>query len=269
MHRKHLLGFSMLLLLGGCAHYQLQTGEAQPAGPDGESNGEAAVDGHNSRNSLDWAGTYSGILPCADCPGIETVVTLSSDGTYQRSMFYLEEAVSPLVDNGSFSWDESGNRIALDIGSDQVEQYQVEENQLSRLDIEGQRITGNLASYYVLAKHLNDPAIEDRRWRLVELRGQPVESTRGAALMLQAEGSVASGNASCNSFSGSYAIKGGQRISFGRHMTSTMMACPDMSIESAFFEVLRMVDNYSVGDDMLSLNRARMAPLARFERVEE
>ena len=34
---------------------------------------------HNSRNSLDWAGIYEGVLPCADCPGIQTRLTLSRD----------------------------------------------------------------------------------------------------------------------------------------------------------------------------------------------
>ncbi|HLU07199.1 MAG TPA: META domain-containing protein, partial [Woeseiaceae bacterium] len=105
------------------------------------------------------------------------------------------------------------------------------------------------------------------------LRGKPVESGqagRDAMLTLSAEDSVASGNASCNTFSGRYAIKSGQQISFDRNMAVTMMACPDMSIESEFLEVLEMADNYSLSDDgMLSLNRARMAPLARFEVVED
>ena len=36
-------------------------------------------DQHNSRNSLDWNGVYKGVLPCADCEGIETVITLLND----------------------------------------------------------------------------------------------------------------------------------------------------------------------------------------------
>ena len=27
--------------------------------------------GDNSQNALDWAGTYKGILPCADCEGMK------------------------------------------------------------------------------------------------------------------------------------------------------------------------------------------------------
>ena len=35
----------------------------QPSGA-----GAPPADMHNSRNSLDWAGTYEGVLACADCP---------------------------------------------------------------------------------------------------------------------------------------------------------------------------------------------------------
>lgn len=52
-------------------------------------------------------------------------------------------------------------------------------------------------------------------------------------------------------------------------MAVTMMACPDMRIERMFLEVLQVADNYSLsGDGQLSLNKARMAPLAQFEIVE-
>jgi heat shock protein HslJ len=40
-----------------------------------------------------------------------------------------------------------------------------------------------------------------------------------------------------------------------------------MEVETAFHDVLKMVDNYSLSGDRLTLNRARMAPLARFEAV--
>lgn len=55
----------------------------------------APPDGHSSRTSLDWAGRYSGVLPCASCPGIETVVTLNNDGTFERSMLYIDESPIP------------------------------------------------------------------------------------------------------------------------------------------------------------------------------
>ena len=40
---------------------------------------EIITDFHNSLNSLDWEGTYSGILPCADCAGIQTLIKLNKN----------------------------------------------------------------------------------------------------------------------------------------------------------------------------------------------
>ena len=46
-----------------------------------------------------------------------------------------------------------------------------------------------------------------------------------------------------------------------------MMACPDMETETQFYKVLEMVDNYYHNNDTLILNKAKMAPLARFVAV--
>jgi heat shock protein HslJ len=48
-----------------------------------------------------------------------------------------------------------------------------------------------------------------------------------------------------------------------------MMACPDMQTERLFLETFGQVDNYSIGANTLSLNKARMAALARFVLTEE
>jgi hypothetical protein len=40
-----------------------------------------------------------------------------------------------------------------------------------------------------------------------------------------------------------------------------------MDVEREFHAVLERADNYSLAGDHLTLNRARMAPLARFEAV--
>ncbi|MBX3705261.1 MAG: copper resistance protein NlpE N-terminal domain-containing protein [Pseudomonadales bacterium] len=265
------------IALGGCSGERgTESGEpevsTQPDAPTETlaqpASQPARPDGHSSRDALDWAGTYSGVLPCASCPGIETTVTLNQDGTYQRSMVFIDENPEPFVSSGTFAWDTDGRAVMLEAEGDEAQQYQVGENVLFHLDRDGRRIEGDLAARYLLHKHANDPQVEDRRWTLVELRGQPVDpaATGGTPfLILDSEHARASGNASCNTFNGPYRIKTGSRIEFHRHMATTMMACPDMDREAAFLEMLTMVDNYSVGEDGgLSLNRARMAPLARF-----
>lgn len=43
------------------------------------------------------------------------------------------------------------------------------------------------------------------------------------------------------------------------------MACQFMSMEAEFHRVVGVADNFNVSDEDLVLNRARMAPLARFK----
>ena len=37
----------------------------------------------NSQTSLDWDGIYYGVLPCADCPGIQTTLYLNKDLSFK------------------------------------------------------------------------------------------------------------------------------------------------------------------------------------------
>lgn len=227
-------------------------------------------DAHNSRNALDWPGTYSGVLPCADCEGIQTSVTIYPDGRYTRRATYLGKSPAPRSDEGNFSWDDDGRAIALKSADGSEQMYQVGEDQLFHLDINGKRITGELAGRYVLEKLIEDPRIEGTRWLLTELDGQPVQAPQGgeqAYFELQAAEAKVTGHGSCNRFFGTYEIKRGNRISFTDNMGMTMMACPDMTIEMGFMAVMRKADNYAVSADTLSLNKARMAPLARFSRA--
>ena len=107
-----------------------------------------------------------------------------------------------------------------------------------------------------------------KHWKLVELMGAPVENKNGkeAFMVLSAQDNRVHGNYGCNNFTGSYKLEEGNRLSFSQ-MAGTMMMCPDMEVEQAFSEVLRLADNYNIVGDQLVLNRARMAPLARFVAV--
>jgi len=108
----------------------------------------------NSMISLDWAGTYTGVIPCADCPGIEVQITLNKDNTFEMTRKYQDRNVDAFVFSGTFSWNDAGSIITLN-GLDAnayPTQYQVGENVLFQLDLEGNRITGDLAENYMLTK---------------------------------------------------------------------------------------------------------------------
>ena len=68
---------------------------------------------HNSQNALDWEGVYQGTLPCADCEGIKTVITLLKDNSYKRATTYLGKSDKDIHESGTFSWDASGGIITL------------------------------------------------------------------------------------------------------------------------------------------------------------
>lgn len=221
--------------------------------------------GDNSRNSLDWQGVYTGTLPCADCPGIKTMIRLYDD-SYEMQSRYLERSDSVFTTRGSFSWNDEGSVITLSSGQNVAGKWKVGENRLIMLDKDGKEIAGSTASAYSLAK-VQD-GIKEKYWKLVELNGKPVvykERARDSYLVLKEEGNKVNGNGGCNSFFGTYTLDG-TRLRFSG-LGSTKMACPDLDIESEFFEVLSKTDSYHYRNDTLQLFRARMAPLARMVAV--
>ncbi len=113
-----------------------------------------------------------------------------------------------------------------------------------------------------------DQIITEKQWKLIELTGKPVDASQKseAHFILKTENNRVTGNGGCNSFSGTYELLEGNRIRFSK-MISTMMACGNMDIEYGLLKVLETADNYTIKGDTLSLNKARMAPLAKFEAV--
>ncbi|PTR04596.1 NlpE-like protein [Nitrosomonas nitrosa] len=115
-----------------------------------------AASGHVSVNSLDWQGRYSGVLPCADCPGIVTLLTLDLDQSYRLSKYYLGKDDKLFEQRGVFIWEEKGSVIHLQNSPDGPDRYQVGENILFQLDKQGKRISGDLAEDYILHKVKDD-----------------------------------------------------------------------------------------------------------------
>lgn len=134
-------------------------------------------------------------------------------------------------------------------------------------------IFGACKSKQMLTKPTNPaPSIEGTYWKLTELMGKPVDAAsapngREMHLKLVADSTRVTGWGGCNIFGGTYTLQADvSRIRFSK-LFSTMMACDRLDLEKQFMDAIERADNYSVADGKLSLNRARMAPLARFEAV--
>ena len=233
-------------------------------------NDSAGTGQHNSQTSVDWPGTYSGNLPCADCPGIETEIRLSKNLQFIKKTKWLGKSGESQVVTGTFSWNAGGSQVSLNIpgGNPAQEYYMVGENKIIMLDILGNKITGDLANRYILAKV--NTALLEKYWKLTELRGRPInvtaEMNREPHIIFREKDNRVNGNGGCNNFSGSYTLKSNDGIELSKIM-ATMMACPQMNTESEFLKMLQMADSYYVSGDTLILNKGKMAPLARFQAM--
>ncbi|AXJ02077.1 NlpE N-terminal domain-containing protein [Cyclonatronum proteinivorum] len=105
-----------------------------------------------ARVSLDWFGTYHGVTPCADCEGIDTTLELTRDESFVLTIQYLGKDDEPQTTEGDFFWNEAGNTVTLAGVENRPAQFFVAENAVIQLDMDGQRVTGDLADLYILRK---------------------------------------------------------------------------------------------------------------------
>lgn len=105
-------------------------------------------DMHHAGTASECRGTYKGLLPAADCPGIETSLTLRADGMYDLHMNYLERDVHF---DASGAYTVRGDLLTLESSGDTI-RYRIEPGALRQLDGKGQPIGGASAEQYVLRK---------------------------------------------------------------------------------------------------------------------
>lgn len=153
--KKSIIAISLAsLVLSACSKTENKKVEEQtPATTETVSEATVADTAHTAENALDWNGTYKGILPCADCEGIETELELNADKTYELKETYLGKGDGKAFESkGSFQFDANNTSvIELDKTGDN-RKYFVAEGYLKALDMAGNEITGDLADKYELKK---------------------------------------------------------------------------------------------------------------------
>ena len=82
--------------------------------------------------------TYTGVMPCADCPGIDEVLTLFPDGSYRMRLSYRERS-AVFYELGVWALRPDGSRLQLSQAQGSRE-YQVLPTALRQLDQEGRAI---------------------------------------------------------------------------------------------------------------------------------
>ncbi len=140
----YLLGIA---LVTGCGQSKTENAD-DPA----ESAASTAEDGSGPMAETvgDWPGTYEGVVPCADCPGIKTTVVLNNNDTFRITQDY-EDRDQKVDDNGRIMWHDGG-KVAHLKGTEVNLKFKIGKNDIKQLDEDEQEITSELAPHYVLNK---------------------------------------------------------------------------------------------------------------------
>ena len=117
---------------------------------------------------------------------------------------------------------------------------------------------------------LTNPIVE-KYWKLKTLDGKEVvmdeNQEREVYFILKANDNRVVGFGGCNSISGEYEFKTGNKIAFDKVIT-TLMACPDHTFrEDLFLKVFERADHYELDGDILKLKKGKNKTLATFESV--
>jgi uncharacterized lipoprotein NlpE involved in copper resistance/heat shock protein HslJ len=231
---------------------QPEQATAPAVAPSSEPAPAPVVDMHTSRTSLDWAGTYEGLLPCADCAGTHTQLTLAQDGSFEIVARRLVRGEAPVAERGQFDWEPAGNIIALGT-ADGAQRFAVGEGRLLRLEAGQTQPAWNRSEAVLPQSPATDDGprqglaemLEDHRWLLVN--AADASNQRLDALFPDPERSFAFEFAEsrlhvhggCNGFRGAFQVNADGMLEVTGGM-STMMACeaPLMAADTALAALL-------------------------------
>ena len=257
----------------------------------------------NAKTSIDYVGTYKGILPCADCEGLETEIAINENSTFSIKTKYQGKGDKVFMQKGNFTWNKKGNTITL-VGVNGSNQYFVGKSTLTQLDVYGKKSTGSFADDYILTKQPTDtsdvetdeeskvtvdlnsriatttviqkvnPAVgkyplAETKWKLISLNNKTVVQNDKDVyyIKLKSKDGRFVALSECNNILGKYVMPSSTTLTFSG-IVSTKMACADMELESHFFTMLAETNSYKIDNETLTLFGAGKKELGKFEVIK-
>lgn len=101
---------------------------------------------HRHNESL--CSEYYGELPAADAPGILTAVRLQSPDKYQNTQIFVGKPDGTFIEKGCYQID--GNLLTFTATDGSISFYRIEKDQIRRLNMEKNAVTGPFADNYIL-----------------------------------------------------------------------------------------------------------------------
>ena len=264
------------------------------------------VDTYNAKISGNYIGTYKGTLPCLDCQGMETEITINENSTFCVKTKYLGKGEKVYVQKGNFKWNKEGTTIILTDIKNGPNQYLIGKNTLNQLSATGKKETGSLADEYILTKKsANDtlsietasenpaatvdlnsriattttiqkvnPAagkytLAETKWKLVSLNKEKVDQKGKDVyyLKLKSKDGRFVALSGCNTILGYFVMPSSTTLTFSG-IISNKLACADMATESHFFTMLGLTNSYKLDGEALTLFDADKKELSKFEVVK-
>lgn len=99
-------------------------------------------------------GTWRGVIPCADCPGISYNLTLNEDNSYEETLIYQDRSAQPYTQTGM--WRVNKGVLELDNPAVERSRFSLSDNELMMLDIKtGRPLVAGTDSMYRLRRDNN------------------------------------------------------------------------------------------------------------------
>jgi uncharacterized lipoprotein NlpE involved in copper resistance len=104
--------------------------------------------------SLEFHGVFYGFLPCKDCNGIKTTLSLKQKNNYLLVTQPARESSREYYEKGKYSWNDENHIVVLTpLKESTTRQYHIENGEtLIQLNTDGTRITGDQADSYILRR---------------------------------------------------------------------------------------------------------------------
>lgn len=102
------------------------------------------------KHSDSFNGTFTGITPCADCPGINTAIVFFPDGAFSEHLKYMERD-SDFQDSGKWIIKDSLITATYEKGNHRYFKV-ISDSTIKMLDGDGNEITGSIGDHYVLKR---------------------------------------------------------------------------------------------------------------------
>jgi len=127
---------------------------------------EKLSDEETNEESFSIPVSYSGVLPCASCPGIQYSLVLE-DEKFTEASWYIDRDPNPFVNKGT--WQQSADTLRLFDDSDELlKTFLLDDREIVLLDQSEEQISGDLADNYRLAEVSEFMSIKEHHQKLGE-----------------------------------------------------------------------------------------------------